>query len=104
VFGFGVGLEYSITPRVPVRIGYDLTQSATPKERPLPFATPPGLLHAGHIGAGLRLDHLDLDIAGIYAKGSSDISSSEVAKGAQFGAGKYSLTTRAVAFSATYHL
>lgn len=101
VFGFNVGAEYLVTARIPVRLGYSFTQSATPKERPLPFATPPGVLHGLHAGAGLRLDNWDFDIGGIYGFGSSEVDDTE--NPITSPAGKYELVTRAVAISATYH-
>jgi long-chain fatty acid transport protein len=103
VFGFNVGAEYLVTERVPVRLGYEFTQSATPKERPLFFATPPGALHGIHVGAGLRLDNLDLDLGALYAFGKSDVGASDIATGHPAFPGTYEMKTRAVALSATYH-
>jgi long-subunit fatty acid transport protein len=103
VFGFNVGAEYLITPHVPVRLGYEFTQSATPKERPLLFATPPGVLHGIHAGAGVRLENWDFDIGGIYAFGSADVSADETEDPIRSPAGRYEIVTRAIAISATYH-
>lgn len=103
VFGFGVGAEYCVTEQVPLRAGYAFTQSATPKERPFAFLTPPGALHSVHVGGGVRLEQWDIDAAVVYGWGSSTVSASDLASDAPGGPGKYALTTLGGALSVTYH-
>jgi len=73
-FFVGLGLEYFVTPMFAARGGYSLTTSATPEELPGPFFLPAGLIQALHLGGGLRLKNvgLEIDLGGYYGWGSSE--------------------------------
>ncbi len=68
------GAEYAVVPLVPVRIGLQVTPSATPEETADPFTPVPGTTYNFASGAGLRLAHLDVDFAVLYSITSSDIA------------------------------
>ncbi|HEY2407636.1 MAG TPA: outer membrane protein transport protein [Polyangiaceae bacterium] len=72
-FAVGGGLEYVVSDMIPVRAGYVLTQSATPKDHAGFFFVPPGLIHSIHAGVGVKLSKLELDLGGYYAFGGSDV-------------------------------
>jgi hypothetical protein len=62
--GIGLGVECTLIQLVPIRIGYSLSQSATPESTANPFTPPPGAIHGAHFGVGLRLiPALDIDAA-----------------------------------------
>jgi long-chain fatty acid transport protein len=100
--GLGVGLEYKVTPMVPVRGGYSLSQSATPESTANPFTPPPGAIHGIHLGIGVRLPAIDLDAGGIYAFASRTIDASP--SNAMVLPGEYKMTTLLFSLSATYHM
>src|SRR5450432_2667370 len=72
-FALGGGLEYFVSDMIPVRAGYVLTQSATPKDHAGFFFVPPGFTHSIHAGFGVKLTNLDFDVGGYYAFGVSDV-------------------------------
>jgi long-subunit fatty acid transport protein len=98
----GLGAEYLVVPRVPVRIGYLITQSSVPKAYASPFLPPPGLLHAIHAGAGLRFTDCDVDLGGYYAFGSRTVSAAEADLAAGTIPGEYSIKNLVIAASFTY--
>jgi long-subunit fatty acid transport protein len=98
-FAVGAGLEYFASPMIPVRAGYVLTQSATPKDRAGLFFVPPGLIHSLHAGFGVKLPTLDLDLGGYYAFGGADVTDSPNGP-----PGHYGIKTYVASLSATYHL
>lgn len=63
---FALGGEYLATETVPVRLGYSLSQSATPEKYANPLVPSPALIHGVHAGAGVRLDNVDVDLGGQY--------------------------------------
>jgi hypothetical protein len=95
-FGIMLGAEYLIAPAIPVRLGYNLTPSATPAETASPFLPVPPLLHGFSAGIGLRRDRLDLDFAVIYA-----IASGEVETGMT--AGAYESESVILSAAVSYH-
>ena len=97
--GFGVGAEYFVLPILPVRAGYLVTMSATPEERPAPFFPAPGAQQSIHLGAGVRLPNVDLDIGGFYSWGGKDVSDPEPPALP----GEYTMNVVAASVSATYH-
>jgi len=98
-FAVGAGVEYFASPKIPVRAGYVLTQSATPKDHAGLFFVPPGLIHSLHAGLGVKLQNLDLDLGGYYAFGGSDVSDSSNGP-----PGHYGMKTYVGSLSASYHL
>lgn len=73
------GAEYAIVPLVPVRIGFLVTPSATPKETANPFTPVPGNTYGFGAGAGLRLRHLDIDFALLYSTTSTEVAAGPTA-------------------------
>jgi long-chain fatty acid transport protein len=67
------GGELFVTEQVPVRLGYSVTQTATSESYASYYSLPPGILHSLHAGAGLRLDHWEVDFGGFYSFGGSDV-------------------------------
>ncbi len=67
VFAGHLGVEYYVHPMVPIRLGYSLSPSATPKDRTAFFTTQPGLLHGVHGGVGLEWEHWCVDLGGYYS-------------------------------------
>jgi long-chain fatty acid transport protein len=100
--GFGLGVEYKVSPMVPVRVGYSLGQSATPESTANPFTPPPGAIQGIHLGFGLKLPMIDLDAGGMYAFASRTIDPSP--SNMMVLPGEYKLTTLMFSVSATYHM
>jgi long-subunit fatty acid transport protein len=98
----GLGVEYKVAPTVPLRVGYSLSQSATPESTANPFTPPPGAIHGIHLGFGLKLPLIDLDAGGLYAFANRtiDMSPSNI----MVLPGEYKLTTLIFSLSATYHM
>lgn len=96
------GLEFLAKPMLPIRAGYNLTTSATPKSRPSPLMMPPGIVHGPSAGVGLRLAQLDFDLGGYYSLGKTSVSGSDLAPDAGVLPGEYGTTFWMVAVSATY--
>jgi long-chain fatty acid transport protein len=97
----GIGAEFMATETVPLRVGYSLTKSATPKDGPSPFFLPPGLVHTAHVGAGLRLSTLDIDLGAFYAHGGEDVAANPGRP--DVFPGHYGVDIYAAALSVTYH-
>jgi long-chain fatty acid transport protein len=99
-FVAGLGAEYNVSDEVPLRLGYSLTKSATPTDGAGLFFLPPGLVHALHAGAGVRLTSLDIDLGGYYALGAEDVSPNP--ERPDVIPGRYELDIYAVALSVTF--
>ena len=98
---FGFGVEYKVAPIVPVRVGYSLSQSATPESTANPFAPPPGGIHGVHLGFGVKLPMMDLDAGGMYAIVNRTI---DRPPNMMVLPGEYKMTTLLFSLSATYHM
>lgn len=71
--GLYLGGEVRVVPdRFLLRAGYSLATSATPEETAMPVMPPPGLQHGAHLGAGVALGGLSLDLGGYYLFGGAD--------------------------------
>jgi hypothetical protein len=79
-----------------VRLGYSLTQSATPNNRAQPILPPPGLWHAIHAGAGMTFSNVDVDLGGNYLFGGRHIQPDGLPPG------DYGINGIMVALSGTY--
>lgn len=96
-----VGAEYRIAPEGPaLRTGYTLIQSATAESQVQPTTVPPGLGHAIHLGAGLSVSKLELDLGGYYLFGGKHVQTD----GTGFPSGDYRMNAILGAVSATYRL
>lgn len=93
------GAEYRFAKTGPaVRLGYSLSQSATPEERANPVMAPPDLIHAVHAGAGTTLSQVDLDLGGFYGFAATRAQPSGGLPG------EYGLNMFLVSASATYRM
>jgi long-chain fatty acid transport protein len=103
VLAFGLGAEYWIVPEFAVRGGYSLSQSATPDHTATPFTASPGMIHTGHLGAGLKLSSLELDLGGLYSLASKEVEGDPSAPppGGPV-PGSYDMDVLLVSLSATY--
>jgi len=100
-FGVYAGGEYRVSPEGPaVRLGYSVSQSATPGAYAQPILPPPALQHAVHAGAGVSLSKLDLDVGGYYLFSGAHAQP----QGSLPVPGDYKLNGILVALSATYRL
>jgi len=71
--GLYLGGEVRVVPdRFLLRAGYSLATSATPEQTAMPVMPPPGLQHGAHLGAGVALGRLSLDLGGYYLVGGAD--------------------------------
>jgi long-chain fatty acid transport protein len=95
--GFALGGEYLATERVPVRLGYSLSKSATPEENAGPFSPGPGWTHSVHGGGGYRFEAFDVDLGGEYVFARSEAEPTAGLPGA------YDFDALVVSLSATYH-
>jgi long-subunit fatty acid transport protein len=102
VLAFGVGAEYWTLPMFAVRGGYSLSQSATPESTASPFAPPPGVIQAVHLGVGVRLASTDLDLGGFYMFGSKHLAADPTRPAVV--PGDYKMGTMLAALSATYRM
>jgi long-subunit fatty acid transport protein len=102
-FFMGLGIEYFVTSIITARGGYSLTTSATPQDRPAPFFLPAGLLHAFHLGGGVKFENLGLavDLGGYYGFGSSEFEGPFVPPDGPV-PGKYTVDTLTLALGVTY--
>jgi long-chain fatty acid transport protein len=91
------GIEYRASTWLPLRLGYGLTTSATPQDHAAALVPPPGIIHSFHLGAGIDVDELAVDLGGAYGLGSSDVDTSINGP-----SGTYSSDYFLVALSATY--
>jgi len=99
---FGLGVEYAVAPIVPVRLGYSLSQSATPESTANPFSPTPGVIHGIHLGFGIKLPLIDLDAGGMYSFVSKTIDPSPSTM--MVLPGDYKMRTLLFSVSATYHM
>lgn len=98
-FGVHAGAEYRFAPEgFRARLGYSLTQSATPENRALPILPPPGLQHSIHLGAGVSYQSFDLDVGGYYLFGSKHSSPEGGAPG------DYSMNAMLFGLGGTYRI
>lgn len=95
----GAGAEVFVHPKVPLRIGYSESGSATSSSYPSPFLPPPSAVHTVHWGAGLKLTTWDIDVGAMYSFGGTDVSS-PAPPGIP---GHYGFNALYIAGSATYH-
>ena len=95
---FQVGAEYRVHPMVPVRAGYEIERSQVSPESAYYFFPPPRVIQAVHLGAGLILPHLNIDLGAYYEFGGEE---DDVTK--QGNPGYYGLKGIAAVLSATLH-
>jgi long-subunit fatty acid transport protein len=100
-FTIGTGVEYKIASMVAARVGYSLSQSATPDSTANAFTPPPGVIHGFHFGAGLQVSAVDIDIGGAYAASSRRVPGNTENMVLP---GEYQMKTLVFALSATYRL
>ncbi len=99
--GVYLGGEFGAVPdRFLVRAGYSLASSATPDETALPVMPPPGFQHGIHLGAGVALGGLSLDLGGYYMFGSADAEPDAPIPGSMDGT--YKMDAILASLSATY--
>ena len=94
----GLGAEVFVHPKVPLRLGFSESGSATSSSHPSPFLPPPSAMHTIHGGAGFKLTDWDIDLGAMYSFGGTDVSNP--ASGAS---GHYGFNALFIAGSATYH-
>jgi hypothetical protein len=97
-----LGVEYAVTPMVPVRVGYSLSTSATPYSTVGPFGIANTLVHGIHAGAGLIWTNVNVDVGGMYAFDSTDVANANPAAGGPV-PGNYATTFVMIGASGTYH-
>lgn len=93
-----LGLEYLVTDRLPIRVGYTYGTSATTDKGAQNFTPPPGISMAPTLGAGLNLDTLSVDVAAAYGA----YGTTEPATTGGPVAGDYRITAWAGFLSVTY--
>lgn len=59
----GVAAELRLRPRIPIRVGMTVANSASDPETMTPFSPPPGIMLGVYGGAGVRLGGLEVDFA-----------------------------------------
>jgi long-chain fatty acid transport protein len=97
VVGVYAGGEYRFAPQGPaLRVGYSLSQSATPDNYAQAVLPPPGLQQAIHGGAGMSFANVDVDFGGYYMFGGKHVQP------AGLPLGDYSLNAILVALSGNY--
>jgi long-subunit fatty acid transport protein len=67
--GVYLGGEYRVHELVRARAGYAVVSSATPEETAQAILPPPGLQHTIHLGAGVAVGGLEVDLGGYYLFG-----------------------------------
>jgi hypothetical protein len=95
----GVGLEYLVAPRVPVRVGYGAGISSSGEHAASYFFVPPGFTQTFHAGVGLRLARWAFDLGAYYEDTAKDVQSDAIAN-----PGRYSIRGAAASVSATFHI
>ena len=63
------GAEFWATANVPLRVGFTIGNSATPKHTTNAFAPPPGLQVGGYFGSGIRFGKFAVDLGFGYGSG-----------------------------------
>lgn len=97
--GACAGAEYRFAPNGPrARLGYSVTQSATPENRAAPILLPPGLQHSIHVGTGMSFSNVDVDLGGYYLFGGHHAAPEGGVPG------DYSMNAILIALGATYRL
>jgi long-chain fatty acid transport protein len=82
-----VGAEYFLTHSLAARAGYHITNSGTPADHAGPLYPPPGILQTVHLGAGLRLERVRVDLGGGYAFGGRDVDDTVNGVAGHYGGG-----------------
>jgi long-chain fatty acid transport protein len=100
VFAGHLGVEYYVTSNLPIRLGYSVTKSATPKNRANFLITGPGLLHSIHGGLGLVYDKWSVDAGAFYVFNTDNQVS---ATALNTGEGEYLTTGLMFALSGSYN-
>jgi long-subunit fatty acid transport protein len=72
VYGVAFGVEVRPISLLALRLGYSETTSATPLDRPQLLMPAPAPLRTFHVGAGVRLEHWDIDLGAMYTLCSAD--------------------------------
>jgi long-chain fatty acid transport protein len=72
------GVEYLVAPIVPIRVGYQISNSATPERAAAVLLPPPGLIHVISAGVGLRFDAFDADLGGGFVLAGKDLEEPSV--------------------------
>lgn len=104
-----LGAEYWVHDVFALRFGYNLALSATRGAGAQNFTPPPGIQHGVYGGFGFRFDHVDVDLATLYAFGDEFVEDhpefcapgERVKTGC---AGRYSVKSYWLSFSLTYRL
>jgi long-subunit fatty acid transport protein len=97
-YAAGLGAEYRVIDPLVLRLGYSMTNSATPQKTASLIGIGPGMVYAFHGGLGVRaLPSLDLDLGAFYAFASSEIPETKP------NGGPYDMGIVMGALSATYH-
>ncbi len=104
--GGRLATEIGILKSVPLRAGYTIVRSGTPKDTAGPFFPPPGLLHAVSVGAGYKTSKFAIDAGFLWAWGNSvitqdDLGGSLVTRN-QGSIGRYKSSLPTFSLSATY--
>lgn len=97
----GIGAEYKVLPYLAARVGYSLTQSASNTETASFAGMSPGILHGAHVGGGLTLGSLGVDLAFCYIAGGQDV---KTATANNLGTGSYKTIGMLGTLSANYRL
>lgn len=71
---FGAGAEYLLDKTYAFRLGYGIQRSQVSPKRPSYTAPPPSIIQSVHAGAGLKLEHWDVDLGGFFDFGKKNVS------------------------------
>ncbi len=94
----GLGAELALAENFAVRLGYGLTNSATPVDTASPIIPPPGFAHMVSLGFGIAVGNFSIDLAG-----AAILSGYEVEDGEGV-AGQHELDAYLASLSATFTL
>jgi long-chain fatty acid transport protein len=98
-YAIGLGVEYALTPAVPVRLGYAFGRSKTADQAASYFVSPPGFAQTFHAGIGLRLPRWSFDLGAYIEDRSQDVPIDTIAN-----SGRYAIRGVAASLSATFHI
>ncbi|HVH45538.1 MAG TPA: outer membrane protein transport protein [Labilithrix sp.] len=99
---FGLGVEYWPIEMLAVRGGYSLTKSATPESTASALTPAPGWMHGGHLGVGLKVSDLQIDVGGSYLVVSTEVNRVAPPPPAPGQPGEYKINAFLASASATY--
>jgi long-subunit fatty acid transport protein len=99
VKGIHMGIEYYLNPYMPIRLGYSLCNSATPKSVVNAFVTAPGSLHSIHAGVGLNFSLINIDLGGFYTFNTGGEVTDSDATSSPLITGNYALRSILIALS-----